>query len=364
MRLVPILAIALAVLATASKAEAQTLRFASWNINGGEQTPAELEANARAAAEALGVVDVIALQEVIAAEQVAAIARGFGLEHWAISDFAPPVDTTGAWFRSLEVAVVSRLPIERAAEWDTTGREPDGDGFAPRTSAEGIAAEEVPVRIAFGEDVPSRGFLRADLGDDWSVYSVHWKSSRGDSCNAADLANAEQREDQAEGLALDLGRALQAGRSVVIAGDTNINAPGRAPRVGTDPAADCDPSGSCDGVCGIGGQDGYDDSLAILLAADPSVRLLSGELANTFVARFFPGGAIDHLLVAGPRASAFATATTPAVEGDAFFGSDHRPVLATLGAAGGEPEERDARIRRLLGEITDRAAEIEGMLTE
>ena len=94
-----------------------------------------------------------------------------------------------------------------------------------------------------------------------------------------------------------------AGRSLIVAGDFNIQAPGRVLRVGTDPGEDCAPtSGTCDGLCGPGGRDGYDDSIALLLGIDDSARLLSGELGSTYVARHFPGGAIDHLLVAGPEA--------------------------------------------------------------
>ena len=52
-------------------------------------------------------------------------------------------------------------------------------------------------------------------------------------------------------------------------------------------------------MCGPQGRDGYDDSIAVLLALEDSARLLSGALAETYVARHYPGGAIDHLLVAG-----------------------------------------------------------------
>lgn len=334
----------------------------TWNIFGGEQSAAALEANARAAAEDLGPLDVVAVQEVISEEQVAAIARGLGLEHWVISDFSPPVDITGAWFRSLEVAVISRLPLTAAAEWDTTGREPHGDDFPPRVSDEAVPVEETPINITFGEEVPSRGFLRADLGDTWSVYTGHWKSSRGESCNAADLANAQQREDQARGFAQDMARVIQTGRTVVVAGDYNIQAPGRALRVGTDPEVDCQPAGSCDGVCGVNAEDGYDDSMHLLLSADLSTRLLSAELDETFIESFFPGGAIDHLLVAGELAPDFEMASTPSVEGNRFFGSDHRPVLATVSVGPTEPETNETRLRELLSEIMDRLVEMEALL--
>lgn len=350
------------VVSAAHGAAAELLRFMTWNINAGETEPSGVESRARDAVEAVGDVDVVFLQEVISEEQVQAAAQGFGLPHYAMSDFSPPVSITNAWFRSLEVAVLSRLPITAAAEWDTTGREPAGDGFEPRVSAETTTPEELPISIDFGEDKPSRGFLRADLEGGWSVYSVHWKSSRGDSCNADDMDNAAQRENQAEGLSLDAARALDADRTIVVGGDYNIQAPGRALRVGTDPSEDCAPSGSCEGVCGADGADGYDDSVHMLLNLDASARLLSRDLAETYVARFFPGGAIDHVLVAGPKAGAFETASTPDVEGELWFGSDHRPVLASVTVERRERSDRAARIRELLDEIRQRATDIEALI--
>jgi hypothetical protein len=185
--------------------------------------------------------------------------------------------------------------------------------------------------IKAGPDKPPpwRGFLRVDLANGWSVYAVHWKSSRGENCTAKDLENARQREIQAEGLAEDATQALAAGRTVIVAGDFNIQAPGRVARVGTDPKVDCAPSdGRCEGICGEGGLDGYDDSIALLLAIDPSARLLSGALDSTYILRHYPGGAIDHLLVAGPGAHGFTEAQVPPVNGERWLGSDHRAVYA------------------------------------
>ena len=49
------------------------------------------------------------------------------------------------------------------------------------------------------------------------------------------------------------------------------------PRAGIDPEEDCRPRGTCEGVCRGDGGDGYDDSIAMLLAMDEA-RLLSSEL--------------------------------------------------------------------------------------
>ena len=65
-------------------------------------------------------------------------------------------------------------------------------------------------------------------------------------------------------------------------------------------------------------------------------RLLSRELRETFIGRFFPGGAIHHILLAGENNEVFSTATTPDVFGNRFLVSDRRPVLVRMG----EAEER------------------------
>lgn len=324
-----LLLIALCLLAPLSGAQAAPLPLMTWNIEAGEITPAALAKRIEQALDSVGPVEVLVLQEIISETQVEAAAKAGGFRYWAMSDFSPPLKITNAWHKSLEVAVLSRRPIESAAEWDTTGRKRYGDGHPPRTSAPRVPTRELRVDIKADDAQPPRGFLRVDLADGWTVYAVHWKSSRGKHCNAQDRASARERERQATGLAADAASALAVGRTIIVAGDYNIQAPGRVLRVGTDPSVDCAPTqGRCEGLCGPGGLDGYDDSIAILLGIDPSARLLSGDLDATYLPRRFPGGAIDHILVAGPKADRFANATTPPVTGKHWQGSDHRPVIA------------------------------------
>jgi len=71
------------------------------------------------------------------------------------------------------------------------------------------------------------------------------------------------------------------GRWLLVSGYVNYPALKRA-----DPEQDCaSTDGSCAGLCGAGGLDGYDDSIAILLGLDDSARLLSGALDATYVLR-------------------------------------------------------------------------------
>ncbi len=320
----------------AAPAHAQ-LNVATWNINGGEKTDEALAANAAEMQAALledaGNIDILILQEVISENQVKAVADGLGLEHWVISDFSPPVSITGKWYRSLETAIVSRLPIRAAMEWDATGSGENGDGYAPRISNPDLPSQEIAVSVDTADIRPSRGFLRADIGEAWTVYAVHWKSSQGASCNVEDLGNTAERELQARALLFDAKIALAAGRTTLFGGDFNIQAPGRVPRSGTDPDVDCTPTGTCEGVCGQNATDGYDDSLTILAGVGNSYRLLSENTGNTYVGRFFSDHAIDHLAVAGPRAGEFKAAKTPATEMTEYFGSDHTPVYSQAATA-------------------------------
>ncbi|MEA3639386.1 MAG: endonuclease/exonuclease/phosphatase family protein [Lamprobacter sp.] len=312
-------------------AQADVMRLMTWNIEGGEQPPRVIAERVEAALSMVGPVDVLMLQEVIDAAQIEAAAEAGGFAHWAISDFSPPTRITGAWHQSLEVAILSRRPFTAVSEWDLTGRRPEGDGHPPRVSDAEIPSRELRIALDTAEPVPSRGFLRADLANGWTLYAVHWMSSRGQDCTAKDRENARLREVQAAGLVKDAARVLEAGRSLLIAGDFNIQAPGRVLRVGTDPGEDCAPTGgTCKDLCGPAGRDGYDDSIAILLGMDASARLLSSNLDATYVLRRFPGGAIDHILVAGPEAASFAEASTPPVRGKRWNGSDHRPVLTSM----------------------------------
>ena len=80
-------------------------------------------------------------------------------------------------------------------------------------------------------------------------------------------------------------------------------------------------------MCGAGGEDGYDDSVHLLLQL-PDARLLSASLGETYIARRFGEGAIDHLLVAGPIAAEFEDAGIPETDETEFAGSDHLPVHA------------------------------------
>ncbi|MEM1428946.1 MAG: endonuclease/exonuclease/phosphatase family protein [Pseudomonadota bacterium] len=206
-------------------AAAADLRVATWNVDGVQKTPTALAENARTMLSDVGRLDLLVIQEVIGSDQVASIAEATGLRHWAISDFSPPVSITGFGFRSLEVAVLSRVPIEQAVEWDTTGWEVSGDGHPPRVSSPEVVSSELPPPIPRSTVQPTRGFLRVSLANGLIVYAVHWRSSRGDGCSAPDLEHAANREVQAKGVVADAQDILADGGSILVAGSLNVQAP-------------------------------------------------------------------------------------------------------------------------------------------
>ncbi|MCF6445699.1 endonuclease/exonuclease/phosphatase family protein [Nereida sp. MMG025] len=358
--------------ALAAPVLADAPRVMTWNINGGEQDKDVLAGNARDMILDIGDLDILVLQEVISSEQVSEIAEEIGFDHWAISDFSPPIEVTGKWFASLEVAILSRTPFSKVVEWDTTGRLPTGDPYDPRASDTTVPTESLDLELTISDgERPSRGFLRVDLDGGLSVYATHWKSSRGANGDE-DLENAAKRENNARGIAKDASTILANGGSVIIAGDLNIQPIGKHDRVGSDLAIDCKPSLN---NCGDGGTDGYDDSMAILADLENGYRLLSEEVQPTYLGGNFGPGAIDHIAVAGPLAAFFALATTVSVSGNSYFGSDHSPVFSGVGTDGGailrtnalasgSGEDRDAKVQRLIQEIRDRLEVLEQMSSE
>ncbi|MEM0936033.1 MAG: endonuclease/exonuclease/phosphatase family protein [Pseudomonadota bacterium] len=327
---------------------AADLRVATWNVDGVQKTPEALAENAQVMLGDVGRLDILVIQEVINSDQVAAVAEATGLRHWAISDFSPPVSITGFAFRSLEVAVLSRVPIEQAVEWDTTGWEVSGDGHPPRVSNPNAMAEELPPPISLTGPRPARGFLRTTLADGLIVYAVHWTSSRGEVCETADLENATLRELQAEGLVVDARPLLDAGLSILVAGDFNVGALGSGLHPGMNLDEDCRPvNGSCERVCGPEALDGYDDSVALLQQLDRSAELLSDGLGDTFIADDAADGALDHILVAGPLAATFERAATVQTQDIEYAGSDRVPVFARSTAVLAAPPSRVTELMEL-----------------
>lgn len=116
------------LLAVSSLAQGDGTRLMTWNIEGGKASPEEIATRVKNALAEVGPVEVLVLQEIVAEAQVQAAAEAGGFAHWAMSDFSPPVEISGVWWKSLEVAMLSRQPISAAGEWDISGRKPQAHG--------------------------------------------------------------------------------------------------------------------------------------------------------------------------------------------------------------------------------------------
>jgi endonuclease/exonuclease/phosphatase family metal-dependent hydrolase len=163
---------------------------------------------------------------------------------------------------------------------------------------------------------------------------------------------------------------LSEGASIIVAGDFNIQAVGSGLRAGRDPDADCRPvGGTCRGACGPDGEDGYDDSIAILFEIANEARLLSNGLGDTYIRRRFNEGAIDHIFVAGPLVSTFSSASLVETDSDVYAGSDHVPVFAQGDITLASPRVRNrtseiSELRALLREMEARLDRLEGAEVE
>lgn len=317
------------------------MTFASWNINSlaiaelgdayksgnsetieaaKEENLRQLAHNSNSMLNDIGVVDTLVLLEVIFQEQVETIARENGFKYWAMSDFDGQDKVSKKPYNHLEVAVLSHYPFFGCHEWDRQSN--DEPVHNNRDIECKLSDEKVIIKgdkeFTYGVN---RGFLRVDFDNDLSLYAVHWKSSGG----GDEIKNAKKREYQATGLKKDAQKLLHEGRSIVVMGDYNITA--HPSRSGTNEVEDCDiKKPKSDYVC-ADNQDGYDDSISILMTLGNKAKLLSKDVKRTYLNKKFKDAAIDHIFVAGSQADTFGTAYTSSYDGKTYFGSDHKPIV-------------------------------------
>lgn len=303
--------------------------------------------------------DIIALQEIKDADAALAIATALGWEKFqlAVSAFGTSQQ---------ELAVVSRLPILSAVEYDT---KPDGkthpiysDGGAvglpineTQLVSEGISNFGDPLS---GHD---KGTLRVDFENGLTLFVVHLKSDRNDVCYQAlktvkfmekyniglvdqmrvivrnglneattiRIANAKKRERVAASIKRVASVAISEGRVPIVLGDFNTTfEPGKH----GEEAKDCvlknftcervaTPKGACDGH-------GYDDTLGIFTSGMVTPTrwvFLTAQLGRTWQRGKpeFSDYAIDHVTVP----EAFRARFSNAWKAKKQYGSDHFPVM-------------------------------------
>ncbi|MEM9211833.1 MAG: endonuclease/exonuclease/phosphatase family protein [Pseudomonadota bacterium] len=314
--------------------------------------------------------DIVVLVEVNGEEGTKAFADQLGWsEKFFVTSDLSELSTTV--FFALEMAVISKFPIEKAIEYDASV---DGAHVIRDHTGATQMVEELELKSDgiphFGQPLKStdRGTIRVDLANGLSIFPIHLKSNRVGECSTPrealktirdngfalssaleeqleqagsigfptatqeHLTNAAKRERVMAAIVREAEKAIDEGRVVVFAGDFNTAfEPGKK---GSDPS-DCTLQDfSCAkapfpaDACTSG--DGFDDTLGILdsaLVGPTTWTVLSDTLGRTYDDEAFADKAIDHIVVAEQHASDFAIAE----KADSTFGSDHFPVITHFG---------------------------------
>ena len=260
--------------------------------------------------------------EVAGLAEARQIVNGLGWKdyHAVVSNWSR---VTNSAFQGLEAVVVSKIAIDRAVELDAS---PDGHHASfgagsmvsrlPAVSEQAIKNTSLPTLGAFTNS--DRGSMRVDLANGLTIFPVHLKSNRNNSCIGVDnaigairsqdsevadrlkaffengfrkatddhLKNARKRERMMAAVLVEANKAVAEGRKVLITGDFNVAfEPGKSGTKFEDcPLKDFScrkapfPKKACRG-------DGFDDTLAILerpLIGTQSWTFLSRNLDRTF----------------------------------------------------------------------------------
>ncbi len=337
------------------------LRVVTWNVFRGTENDMDWRKGGLIAAGEQINADVIVLQEVTSLEAARQIAGFLGMPDAdvVISDWS---DDNGEWYQALEVAVISKLPILNAKEFETSaldGRPPQAissRGAIP--TGEDLLQLPEPVNKS-PENLGFRGSLRVELAGGIVLYGVHLKSGTPRACRipeaerpSADIfrqlvingriSNAEQRENVMAATIALANQDVAADKTAIILGDFNIpfNEPSRTGNdleLGTPECVAltiCARQTSPD-TCPA--SEGYDETHWLLQnghIGGTQYRPLSSGLGRTYIKTEFADSPIDNIYIAGPLAAdARAAALIPDPEFEErgrHFGSDHIPVLTEI----------------------------------
>lgn len=375
-------------------ASAIALSVATWNVEQGsvesltrrEQQLARLGGELRKQ-NGGALPDVLILNEVTSYASAVYVAEklGFSAATVATSDSG---NDRELWPIALEVALVTTQKIKSVTSHQANAN----FKFPPFIASVGSGAvsfgevKKLVIPSVDGikpdEFVP-RAILRIELEGDTVIYAVHLNSSGLSFCRLGDaLSGAAELKKRAEGLGLDaqatavqaamdsvksaIGNAkkpgvedtrqealkrarsreaaaaaiavmadadVNAGKSVFVAGD--FNTPLVEPcKTGKSLSEDFEPMMGCEtaiDAASCGGQDGFDDTYAILsegLVASLRFKVLTASIGRTYKNRRYVDSPIDNILVAGPMSkSNFSAVKLQDAEPGNPFGSDHFPVL-------------------------------------
>lgn len=368
MRLVTLF-IAMLFLCSVSPAFAET-KIVVWNVKASleEKTQERLD-DFKAFAEFTDP-DVIILVEMSGESGVESFVSQLSWDeaYYVTSDLATL--STNVFF-ALEMAVISKIPIESVIEYDTSL-----DGVHPVRTKSGktldLVREEKLVSDGiphFGQTLSSRdrGTIRVDLENGLSIFPVHLKSNRVSACSkprdalrtieqngfdlspslrvqlenaynagfaeatAGHISNAQQRERVIAAIARVAQEAIDEDRHVVITGDFNTSyeegKKGDLPSDCTLKDFSCEKAPFPANACSDG--DGFDDTFAILekgYAASATWNVLSKAFPRTYDDTDFADVAIDHIAIPASSEAKFSNAQRI----DQLFGSDHYPITVTF----------------------------------
>lgn len=312
-----VLCMVLASLGQVGFAVSEEVRIATWNVRNASTVDAvKLRSDQfREAAEEVRP-DILVLQEVNSLAVVKEIGKVMGLDgyHAACSNFAPgdPPDFTG-----LEVGILSKYPLSRVIEYDSTPDNKKSDA-EPEEHAmpESVKLMGTPLGIEKPKD-EFRGYLWARIDAiQLTIATVHLKSSRGEA-GPMDKENAEKREYVAAVVAVGVleDMRLWPNYTYVVAGDFNVGHSDET-KNGIDLKHDC--YQSCEG------KDLYDETHAIFNSGLVGGLKMHNQVGHTRMPTFpsFPSTPIDNIYVAGKGKDHFSRAWIE----KRTFGSDHRPV--------------------------------------
>ena len=359
------LASALFLFGTTATAAFGETRIVAWNVSPISDEGLADRADAFAALGRDLDPDVVVLVETTGLEGARTVGRLMGWTDYyvAVSDWRR--SRTNPFF-ALEVAVLSKVPIERVVEYDPspdgTLRVVDQDGRPTGAEVEEIQPDTRGVAGVDPLARTDRVTMRVDLANGLTVLPVHLKSNRNGACYAADAAldtlrrmglpapdgledtlatgfdratgerrsNALKREWVMAAVKTAGDAAVAEGRTVLIAGYFNTTF--EQGLVGSS-FEDCEladygcakgpfPAEACRG-------DGYDDTFAILtepLIGTTRWTIPTRNLPRTFDDKAFADRAIDHMAVPNSQTELFG----PASRSDATYGSDHYPILIEM----------------------------------
>ena len=363
-------------------AVSKPVRIVSWNVSPSLYEKMEARAAKFQAMQDELKPDVLVLIEVVGKEEVKRIIKALGWTqyHAVITNWS--ILNENVHF-ALEAAVVSKIPITKAIEYDAVNTDGHSEVFTEKGVVPGLVSEQplnsegIPL---FGDTmrVTDRGTIRVDLVNGLTIFPLHLKSNFNGQCKAVEdvirgikrsglpafraandffdkgfakatkerVTSAQKRERVMAAVVRVANGVIEKekDRTVLLAGDLNTSF---EPGVFGREAKDCTikdftcakgpfPEPSC-----VGHPDGYDDTLGGILEAGltgkTKWKVLTKTLGRTYqdqVAKRrnkpdpFANFAIDHFVVPIDVADLFAEVD----KGSETFGSDHFPIVTTFKA--------------------------------